>query len=116
MLALNAAIEAARAGESGRGFAVVADAVRKLAEQSSHSAKQISDLIGATQDISARTQLVVKLISHMSEVTLQASEGTQSVSAAAEEQLASMEEIASSAVSLERMAEELQSKIGHFKM
>lgn len=57
LLALNATIEAARAGEAGRGFAVVAKEIRKLAEQSSHAAEQITHSI-----------------IHMEEVTVSATE------------------------------------------
>ena len=62
LLALNAAIEAARAGEHGKGFAVVADEVRKLAEQSQQSAKEISEIVqGIQKDTESSVQLMTRV-------------------------------------------------------
>ncbi len=60
LLALNAAIEAARAGEQGRGFAVVADEVRKLAERTTRSTREISETISQLQGLTEQSVKVME--------------------------------------------------------
>ena len=62
LLSLNASIEAARAGEQGRGFSVVATQIKKLAEQSNTSTKEINEIIATVMRDSQATVTIMQQV------------------------------------------------------
>ncbi|MFC4322899.1 methyl-accepting chemotaxis protein [Litchfieldia salsa] len=117
LLSLNAAIEAARAGEHGKGFAVVAGEVRKLADESSVSAKKIRSLIGEIQQdtkqsissmniVSTETSEGMKLVEITGETFSEIVKATQKVAKEIEEVAQSAEKMISQVTQLEEAIDE----------
>lgn len=97
LLALNAAIEAAKAGDAGKGFAVVAEEIRKLAEDSGKSAKEIEVMVVEIQGAIGGT---AKLIGEMSASIKGGEEASRDASA-------SFDELATSYAQTLSMSEEI---------
>jgi len=75
---------------------------------------QIQEVSASSGQMSASTEQLVGGISGIDEHAKLNTEGTQNVSAATEEQLATMEEISATTASLATMADDLQKLVSRF--
>ena len=119
MLALNAAVEAVHAGDKGKGFSIVAAEIRRLADESKKSAKNINTLIIDIQKltdsavtISGETKNLESIVVAVNNIVL----NSQQISLTAKQQALAIQEVVSAMNAINAGAAETASGINQTKI
>ena len=89
---------------------------REIAELVTEVSDQVKQITTAIHEMASGSQKIVGAVHKIDDLSKKSAGEAQSVSAATEEQLASMEEIAGSSAALAKLAQKLQAAVAVFKM